>query len=320
MPVLHSTRNLTAIHPATATTLGVGVFEYTDHWSVFHYGRMPDPIPGKGEATCRMAVHSFRLLEAAGVATHFRQQVSANRIEFDLARIPDPGGEPLTPGSVACLLPVQVLFRNELPAGNSVHRRVADGTLRPADIGLTGIPAVGERLTQPMIEYATMLDPVNQYIGEPEAQRLTSLSDNQIKAMHDLTLTVNRVLAEHAHQAGLRLCDGKVEFLLSGEQSLVVADSPGTPDECRLMRGGVPCGKQILRDWYVAHGLEVPVKRLIAQGVARDQWPRPAPLPPGFAAVMSEVYRALADTWTGRHHGTAPDLDTAARAAADLIR
>ncbi|MFC5186811.1 phosphoribosylaminoimidazolesuccinocarboxamide synthase [Actinomadura harenae] len=320
MPILRSTRNLTTIHPATATTLGVGVFEYTDHWSVFHYGRMPDPIPGKGEATCHMAVHTFRLLEAAGVATHFRRQVSASQIEFDLASIPDLGGAPLTPGSVACLLPVQSLFRNELPAGSSVHRRVADGTLRPADVGLTGMPAVGERLAQPLIEYATMLDPVNRYIGEAEAQRLTGLSDSQIKAMRDITITVNRVLAEHAHQAGLRLCDGKVEFMLSGEGHMVVADSPGTPDECRLTWGGVPCGKQILRDWYVAHGLEVPVKRLIAQGVPRDQWPRPAPLPRGFAAVMSEVYRALADTWTGRHHGTASVLDTAARAAADLIR
>ncbi|WP_323137775.1 phosphoribosylaminoimidazolesuccinocarboxamide synthase [Streptomyces anulatus] len=51
----------------------MGVFEYTDHYTVFHYGRMPDQIPGKGEAICRMAHFNFLLLEDAGVATHFRR-------------------------------------------------------------------------------------------------------------------------------------------------------------------------------------------------------------------------------------------------------
>ena len=88
MPVLHSTKNLEIIEPPTATKEGVGVFEYTDNYTVFHYGRMPDLIPGKGEAICRMAVANFMMLEAAGVPTHFRRFIAPNRIEFDLARSP----------------------------------------------------------------------------------------------------------------------------------------------------------------------------------------------------------------------------------------
>lgn len=108
MPVLHSTKNLHVIEPPTPSREGIGVFEYTDHYTVFHYGRMPDQIPGKGEAICRMAHFNFLLLEDAGVATHFRRLLAPNRIEFTLARTPEsaaaapgpaPSGNRLLPPS-----------------------------------------------------------------------------------------------------------------------------------------------------------------------------------------------------------------------------
>src|ERR1700731_4574973 len=111
MPVLHSTKNLEIIEPPTAAKEGVGVFEYTDNYTVFHYGRMPDLIPGKGEAACRMAAFNFRMLEASGAPTHFRRFTAPNRIEFDLARTPGQDGATCGQGTGNCLLPVQVLFR-----------------------------------------------------------------------------------------------------------------------------------------------------------------------------------------------------------------
>jgi phosphoribosylaminoimidazole-succinocarboxamide synthase len=319
MPVLHSTKNLKIIEPPTATTTGVGVFEYTDHYTVFHYGRMPDPIPGKGEATCRMAVFNFTMLEAAGVPTHFRRFIPPNRIEFDLALVPHPADRPITRPVGNCLVPVQVLIRNELPSGSSVHRRLAAGALTPADIGLSGIPMVGQKLTQPLIEYATMREDINRFISGPEAQHLAGLSIEQFHQMRDTTIAVNRLLTEHAHQLGLSHCDGKVEYLVSGNTQLVVADSPGTPDESRLMFNGVHCGKQVLRDWYVANGLQVPVNQLIAAGVPRSQWPRPASLPRNFPPLMSDLYRALCQTWTGERLWDTPDLKTATQAVAGLM-
>lgn len=319
MSVLHSTKNLEITEAPTATREGVGIFEYTDDFTVFHYGRMPDRIPGKGEAICRMAVFNFTLLEAAGVRTHFRRFLAPNRIEFDLARVPDPDAAPLTPDGGNYLVPVQVLFRNELPSGSSVHRRLATGALAPAEIGLTGVPAVGERLQQPLIEYATTREDINRFIGAPEAQRLAGLNDEQFQAMRDITLKVNQVLTGHARGLGLSHCDGKVEFLVSSDTRLVLADSPGTPDESRLMFNGVHCGKQVLRDWYVANEHEVPVNRLIAEDVPRSQWPQPAPLPPEFLPVMSDLYRSLSETWTGERLWNAPDLQAATQAVAGLI-
>jgi phosphoribosylaminoimidazole-succinocarboxamide synthase len=318
MPVLHSTKNLEVIEPATATGAGVGVFEYTDNFTVFHYGRMPDLIPGKGEATCRMAVFNFKMLETAGVPTHFRRFIAPNRIEFDLARVPDPAAGAPAPDVRNYLVPVQVIFRNELPRGSSVHSRLATGTLALPDLGLRAVPAAGEELEHPLIEYATMLQATNRFIGAPQARRLAGLSDEQFREMGDITMKVNEVITGHASELGLHHCDGKAEYLVSGDARIVLADSPGTPDESRLMYGGVHCGKQVIRDWYVAHGLEVPVQRLIADGVPRSQWPKPAPLPPGFAPVMSDMYRSLSEAWTGERIWNAPDLQAATQAVRRL--
>ncbi|MDX3099003.1 phosphoribosylaminoimidazolesuccinocarboxamide synthase [Streptomyces sp. ME19-03-3] len=318
MPVLNSTKNLHVIESPTADREGIGVFEYTNHYTVFHYGRMPDAIPYKGEAICRMAVFNFRLLEKAGVRTHFRRFIPPNRIEFTLARLPDPAAHPLLPTSGNYLLPLQVLFRNELPPGSSVHRRLAAGDLAPSDVGLDAVPSVGEKLKQPLIEYATTRDDVNRFLTPAEAQHLVGLDDEQFQALREITLKVNTVLTEHASKVGLSHCDGKAEYLMSSDQELVLADSPGTPDESRLMLAGVHCGKQILRDWYVGSGNQIPTSKLIADGVPRSEWPRPASIPPEFLPVMSDLYRSLSETWTGQRHWHAPDLHAATRAVARL--
>ncbi|GAA3875307.1 phosphoribosylaminoimidazolesuccinocarboxamide synthase [Streptomyces sedi] len=319
MPVLNSTKNLRIVEPPTATRTGVGVFEYTDHYSVFHYGRMPDPIPGKGEAICRMAAFNFRLLEEAGVRTHFRRHIAPNQIEFTLARLPDPADRPHSPAAGNYLLPLQVLFRNELPPGSSVHRRLAAGELTPDDLGLDAVPAVGQKLERPLIEYASTREDTNRFLTPSDAQYLSGLDDERFHALREITGKVNEVLTGHAAGLGLSHCDGKVEYLVTSDQELVLADSPGTPDESRLMFDGVHCGKQILRDWYVRSGLQIPTSRLIADGVPRSRWPKPTALPPEFLPVMTDLYRSLSETWTGERHWNAPDLPTATQAAASLI-
>lgn len=319
MPVLHSTKTLHVIQPPTPSREGVGVFEYTDHYTVFHYGRMPDEIPGKGEAICRMAHFNFLLLEEAGVATHFRRFLPPNRIEFTLARTPEAAAVPHGPApSGNRLLPLQVLFRNELPAGSSVHRRLAAGDLAPADLGLDAVPAVGEKLTRPLIEYASTREDVNRFLTPAQARHLCDLDDEQLTDLRDTTLAVNSVLTRHAEKAGLSHCDGKAEYLLTSDRRLMLADSPGTPDESRLMLNGVHLGKQILRDWYVESGNTIPTGKLIADGVPRSRWPRPASLPPQFVPVMSDLYRSLSQRWTGERHESVPDLATVVATLAGL--
>jgi phosphoribosylaminoimidazole-succinocarboxamide synthase len=321
MPVLHSTKNLTTLTAPSIASEGIGLFEYTDHYTVFHYGRMPDRIPGKGEATCRMAAFNLQLLEQNGIATHFRRFIAPNQIEFDLAHLPnpDPDAEAPTLLDGGYLVPVQVIVRTELPQGSSVHQRLATGRLTLADLGLKEVPAVDEPLDSPIIEYATMLEDVNRFVPDHEAQRISGLSDEHFQHMRAVALTAAEVLSAHARTLGLHYCDGKAEFILTSDGRLLLADSPGTPDESRLTFNGVHCGKQVLRNWYVTSGHEIPVSRLIAQGLPREQWPPPAPLPAQFIPVMSDLYRSLSQTWTGEHHWDVPDLATATQAVADTI-
>ena len=74
-----SVKNLTVLKEATAKEMGVGVFEFTDDYSVFDYGKMPDTIPLKGEALCRMSAYNFVELGKKGVKSHFRKLVAGNK-------------------------------------------------------------------------------------------------------------------------------------------------------------------------------------------------------------------------------------------------
>ena len=52
--------------------MGVGRFHFSDRYSVFDWGEMPDQIEGKGAALCLMGAYCFEQLEEKGVKTHYR--------------------------------------------------------------------------------------------------------------------------------------------------------------------------------------------------------------------------------------------------------
>src|ERR1022692_696413 len=85
---------------------------------------MPELIPGKGEAICRVAVANFLLLEAAGAPPPFRLFIAPSPIDYVLAHIPELGTGTPASGARNYLVPVQVIVRNELPRGSSVHHRL----------------------------------------------------------------------------------------------------------------------------------------------------------------------------------------------------
>ena len=66
--------------PATADNLGRGAFVFTDDYSVFDWGKMPDAVPNKGASLCAMGAANFERLEDAGVPTHYRGVVSGGDV------------------------------------------------------------------------------------------------------------------------------------------------------------------------------------------------------------------------------------------------
>ena len=308
MPKRFSTKDLTVRQEPAAGRSGTGTFRFTDDYSVFHHGKMPDPVPGKGEACCRIAAFNFGLLARAGLPTHFRGFRPPDLMEFDLLRVLDPRVRALGPADVNHLVPLQVIFRNIVPEGSSVLRRLRLGRLEPSDIGLTVPPAPGTVLERPVIEYTTKLEEIDRFVGRDEAAAIGGLDEKQQAQLEDFTRRVDEVMTDHARSVGLVLADGKVEYGRDAQGRLILVDHAGTPDEARLLLDGAHVGKQVLRDHYAATGLQTLVEEWVREGRPRSTWPAPDPLPGEVVEAVGEMYRSLCELWTGTRVWGAGDL------------
>ena len=52
-----SVKDLTVINAPSETQAGLGRFAFSDRYSVFDWGEMPDHIDGKGAALCVIGAH-----------------------------------------------------------------------------------------------------------------------------------------------------------------------------------------------------------------------------------------------------------------------
>jgi phosphoribosylaminoimidazole-succinocarboxamide synthase len=86
-----SVKDLRVEEPPTRDSVGRGVFSFSDRYSVFDWGEMPDLIPRKGASLCTMGAFNFELLETEGVPTHYEgvraERRSANGTSGE--RVPD---------------------------------------------------------------------------------------------------------------------------------------------------------------------------------------------------------------------------------------
>ena len=299
MPKQWSTKTLTVLEPTSASKMGVGLFEFTDDYSVFHYSKMQDTIPYKGEALCRMAVFSLKLLEAQGIKTHLREFHAPKTIALNLVRLLYPQDNEIKQGDKNYLIPLQVICRNQLPKNASVFRRLANGHLTLSDLGLKELPRVGESLQSPIIEFTTKLEEIDRFVSYSEAQQLAGLTDAQFKEVQEVALAVNQIITAHADKKGLVHADSKIELAIDDEGNIIVVDTIGTPDENRLLYKSCHLTKQLMRDYYLLQGLEKDVQEWSKAGIPRSEWPKPAKLPEEFLDTVSLMYRSLTDHWCG---------------------
>ena len=318
MPKHCSSKNLYVTTAPTAEATGTGVFEFTDDYSIFHFGKMPNQIEGKGEAICRMAALNFRLFEESGIETHFRKFISPNRIEFQLLRVLDPARQRIPEGERNYFIPLQVVFRNSLPAGSSVFRRIQRGTATLAQFGWSSLPAPGTVLDSPVIEFMTKLEEIDRFISEAEARRVSGLSEKQCATLKELTLAINDVITRKAESVGLHHADGKLEFGVSQRGSIFLVDVAGTPDENRFVLNGFDISKQVLRNYYAPTELERKIQQWAAAGVPRSSWEQPPSVPPELLAPVSQLYKSLCETWTGERIWSAPPLSNVVQTLASL--
>jgi phosphoribosylaminoimidazole-succinocarboxamide synthase len=293
-----SVKNLSVLERPEENRFGVGVFEFTDDYSVFDYGKMPDTIPGKGESLCRMASWNFQRMKELGIRTHFRSFSEPNRMEISLVRVLYPGKDAITTESTNYLIPLEIIFRNSLPPGSSVFRALDRGELSLEDIGLESRPEPGQALEKPMLDVTTKLETSDRRLMWDEAQRISGLTDKEAERVKSIALKVNDFLMQRAGALGLEHADGKVELAVGPEREILVVDVCGTPDENRFLWKGFHISKQVLRDYYRKTPWASEVERAI-KALPREQWPAPGRLPPGLVSSVSSMYRAVCESWTG---------------------
>lgn len=159
-------------------------------------------IAGKGQINCTVSTHLFKLLEQAGIRTHFLEQTAPDQMLVRRVQI----------------VPLEVVVRN-----------IAAGSLCKQ----TGLPE-GKILPNPLVEFYYK----NDALGDPllTSDRILVMelaTPEQIEQLRSLSLEVNRILSDFFNQCGITLVDFKLEFGLDETQQILLADEI-SPDTCRL--------------------------------------------------------------------------------------
>lgn len=328
-----SVKDLKIIKEADENNLGIGHFHFSDRYSVFDWGEMPDMITSKGKALCMIGAYFFEKLEQMGVSTHYRGLVSKGKtvqlselkepvdtMEVNLVRVIKPEVEGDTYNYEAYkdissnfLIPLEIIYRNSLPAGSSVFRRLKNGSLKLDEIGLSEMPQPNDVLTPPILDASTKLEITDRYLSWQEAQKISGLSDEEIAEVKAVTNNINDLITVQAAQAGLINEDGKVEFGYDQNRNPILVDILGTPDECRFTYSGMPVSKEVARIYYRNTDWYDQVEK--AKTEDRANWKSlisspPPNLPERLFELVSYLYQSTCNEITAREWFSAPPLDT----------
>lgn len=318
-----SVKDLTVIEAATPSRMGLGRFFFSDRYSVFDWGEMPDLIPHKGEAIAILGAWFFERLDEEGVATHYvglEEGGEARRLadlsgpsaamRVRLLDVIKPGlkGDSYDYSAYRSarggfLIPLEVIYRNSLPEGSSVFKRLQSGSVTPQDLGLDSMPVPGQRFSEPLMDVSTKLEITDRYMTWEEAREISRMSEAETDALKELTRTVNRFITDTYSQLDLVNEDGKIEAGFDPNRRLMLVDVLGTLDECRFTHDGQPVSKEIARIWY--RDTEWFKDTEEAKKQDRQRWKeicasQPEPLPTGFRDLISHVYCACTNEITGR--------------------
>jgi phosphoribosylaminoimidazole-succinocarboxamide synthase len=327
----------------TATDLGRGRFVFTDDYSVFDWGQMPDPIPGKGASLCTMGAFNFELLEDADVPTHYRGVAADGGEPVPLAEARQPPREmaieltqvpdlPFTgdgydydayyeAAGENYLVPLEIVFRNRVPVGSSLRKR-AD----PREVGLDrdSWPEEPVDLPEPVVEFSTKYEEQDRYLDPAEAARIAGAAD--LADLEALAREVNEVVTEQAASTGFTHEDGKIEVLYH-RGTLKVGDVVGTFDENRFSYDGQQVSKEVVRQWYKreqpAWVEAVGDAKATAEERGVADWRplcevQPRTLPEPVLTAVAEMYQAGANAYTADTWFDAPGIEQAVDAVREL--
>ncbi len=318
-----SVKDLKVINPPAGGAPGEGIFSFSDRYSVFDWGEMPDLIPRKGEAITILAAYFFEKLTEENVKSHYIGLVEDGEVK-KLNSLKKPSSQmmvsllnvikPVLSGRAydysayesaqGCfLIPLEVIYRNSLPAGSSVFKRLEEGQITFSELGLGEAPQAGQKLSPPILDVSTKLESTDRYINWDEASRIACLTETETNNLKNAAVRLNDIITGEFSRISLVNEDGKFEFGFDSARDLMVVDVLGTLDECRFTYNQIPVSKEIAR----LHYRNTPWHKAVesAKNKDRSNWKSlceisPEPLPAKLKEMISQAYLSCTNEVTGR--------------------
>lgn len=312
---------------------GEGEFVFSDRYSVFDWGEMPDLIEKKGSALCMLSSYFFELLEKNGIKTHFlglvedgklkkfsQMKSPSNKMRVRVVRVIKPEYDSVKNSydysvyrkkQLNYLIPLEVIYRNSLTEGSSIFKRVQNGQVTFRDLGYDHDPKPGETLKKPILDVSTKLEHTDRYLLWPEARSISGLDDGNMEKLKAAVLSVDSIITSACKKAKIENVDGKFEFGVDLMGDIIVVDVLGTPDECRFLSGNFHISKEFARRWYRKTPWFGEVENAKKTGGA--DWKKlvsapPPPLPPELKQLLSQMYLSVTNEITGRKIFVSPPL------------
>ena len=348
-----SVKDLAVDVAPTEKEMGSGLFVFSDRYSVFDWGEMPDHVPYAGASRCMTSAYFFENLLAGGVMSHYEgltddsgrtyttfseKAAPSTRMKIDLVRVVKP--EPIVKGTGVIgynysffrqarnngegsfVIPLEVIYRNTLPKGSSVFRRLKEGTLSLKTMGLTEMPREGETLPHMVTDVSTKFERHDRYPKENGGESaytffngMGGLTDVETEQMAHMLGKVNKVITEGLSKAGLYNDDGKIELAFMPDRELMVVDALGTLDECRFTYGEerIELCKEIPRQYYRRTQPEWVAEIDRAKKSGEESWRSlvrsgPRPLPSQLLEILSHAYGSFGNAILERQMFDVPSL------------
>ncbi len=342
------------------------LFEYSDRYSVFDWGEMPDELSEKGRALSIMGKLFFLYLEnpahwtdlferkeilsafensyieslktsevyarfcKEGVVHHYLKDedvpFSSNLMKVKKIDVLRPvlhnqeyDYTPYSAKPVNTLVPLEIIFRLGLPAGNSLSKRLGANPVAWKELGFDHVPREGTFLKKPVLDFSTKLERGDRYLERNEARRIAGLNELEWNELQTMTHLIALNLFSLHQSIGLELWDGKIEMgfveKTKDQRSFMLVDSIGI-DELRLLIDGKSFSKEFLRehyknsDWYKK--LEEAKKEANMRGLdfkklCREKYhSEPSPLPAPILDRALFVYKGYCNILSLKLQGQAP--------------
>ncbi len=179
----------------------VVLVEYKDDATALN-GKKKGTIQGKGAINNRMTNHLMKMLEKNGIPTHYVEEI--NDRETLVKKV--------------SIVPLEVIVRNV--AAGSLSKRL-------------GIPE-GTPMRRPVIEYCYKCDELDDpMVNEYHIAAMGWADDRTMADIAGYALKINSILTRYFHEVGVDLIDFKLEFGVTTDGKLVLADEI-SPDTCRF--------------------------------------------------------------------------------------